>query len=123
MMAGRAFSAALIVGLLVEPAWADGARLDLRALLGIGPEEPNTRLRWGISKEEIQHLYPEIAEANSAGLPGFRLESALTVGSCTFDVYLRGSRPDRLELVGIQYRTGSVPKCRKLLESKLKSLY
>jgi hypothetical protein len=96
--------------------------LGLQDVLSIGVGASSADLKWGASRREIQHRYPELVE--HPAFLGFRLQGRVSAQGCTFTVYLSGSRKsDRLEQIWIVHRTGPLAQCRSQLESALAALY
>jgi hypothetical protein len=96
--------------------------LGLQEALSIGVDAPSAGLKWGASRREIQHRYPELVE--HPAFIGFRLQGRVSAQGCTFTVYLSGSRnADRLAQIWIVHRTGPLTECRMQLESALAALY
>ena len=96
--------------------------LEMRDLLSIGVDAPDAGLKWGASRRQIRHRYPELIE--HPAFLGFRLQGRVSAQGCTFTVYLSGSRTsDRLEQIWIVHRNGPLAQCRSQLESALAALY
>jgi hypothetical protein len=120
-----AFVSIVALGLMAVHARAHGTRLTLHDVLSVGLSEQPGSLKWGISKSEIQQLYPQVSEAPAVGFPGFRFRGTLRADGCTFDVYLQGEsdRSDHLALLRLEYKAGALPDCKSHLEKTLQSLY
>jgi len=96
--------------------------LEMRDLLSIGVDAPDAGLKWGASRRQIRHRYPELIE--HPAFLGFLLQVRVSAQGCTFTVYLSGSRTsDRLEQIWIVHRNGPLAQCRSQLESALAALY
>jgi len=114
--------AVIALSFITALAMAAQPPLTLQGLLSIGVDSPSATLRWGASRREIQHRYPELVE--HPAFLGFRLQARVSAQGCAFTAYLSGSRrSDRLEEIWIVHRTGPLAQCRSQLESALADLY
>jgi hypothetical protein len=116
-------SALLLIGVT---AYADPAPPDLRGLLSIGTAKPQTNLRWGMGRAELQSLYPGLLPTTFAvGI--YSVHGATTYRGCTFTLRLDSDvspKPEGLlKSAHMDFETGNLEKCRRSLDSELTSLY
>ena len=112
--------------LLAVAAQADPAPAHLQALLSIGTTKPQTNLRWGLGRAQVQALYPQFSPQSFA-LGTYSVQGATRYRGCIFSLRLDSAinpKPDGvLESAGADYASGNLDKCRAGLESELRALY
>jgi hypothetical protein len=116
-------NALLMLGVSAQ---ANPAPADLRALLSIGTTNPQSNLKWGTGREEVQSLFPALSPTTFA-LGLYSIQGATTYRGCTFKLRLDSEinpKPQgALSSAHADYATGNLDKCRHGLESALAALY
>jgi hypothetical protein len=116
----------MAIALLSMTAYADPTSADLRGLLTIGSSRPQTNLKWGMGRTEVQSLYPEFSPITFA-VGSYSLQGASTYRGCTFNLLLSGeinpAPQGMLSWARADYERGKLEECRRGLESSLTALY